>query len=309
MIRSVRLLAPFALLAACAPATAQPAFQLRTLTHDGQTRTWHEAIPAACAARTARCPLVVVLHGGGGRTGGEQFATGTGLAAEASARGYILLAPDALGDNWNDGRPELAAGIDDVGFIEAMVANVRVRFGVDPARIFAAGASNGGLMSYRLACESGGLFRAVAPVIANMGEWLLGHCRPGTPVSLLMMPGTADPLIRYEGGPVAAGRRDRGKVVSSDRTLDYWRGAMGCTGSPRTDRFDPVRDSTAVAISRFESCRGRAKVLRWTVEGGGHTWPGRAGAPLRAWLVGPTATEFSATKVIMDFFDSTGRGR
>jgi polyhydroxybutyrate depolymerase len=305
------LILAFALFAACGPATAQqPAFQPRTLTHDGQTRTWSEAIPAACAPRTARCPLLVALHGGGGRTGGAQFATGTGLAAEAAARSYILLAPDALGDNWNDGRPELAAGIDDVGFIRAMVANVRARAGVDPARIFATGASNGGLMSYRLACESGGLFRAVAPVIANMGETLLGRCSPVAPVSLLMMPGTADPLIRYQGGPVAIGPRDRGRVVSADRTLDYWRGAMRCTGSPQVERFDPVRDKTSVDITRFETCRGGARVQRWSVVGGGHTWPGRAARTgLRARLVGPTATEFSASKVILDFFDSFGAPR
>jgi polyhydroxybutyrate depolymerase len=299
-----------ALLAACTPATAQPVFQSRTLTHDSQTRTWHESIPAACASRTARCPLLIALHGGGGRAGGEQFAVGTGLAAEAAARSYILLAPDALDDNWNDGRPEIGAGIDDVGFIRAMVANVRARAGVDPARIFATGASNGGLMSYRLACEGGGVFRAVAPVIANMGEWLVAHCNPSSPVSLLMMPGTADPLIRYDGGRVAIGARDRGTVVSSDRTLDFWRGAMGCTGSPRTERFDPVRDETAVAITRYDSCRAGVRVRRWTVEGGGHTWPGRAaGRGFRARLVGATATEFSATKVIMDFFDSLGAAR
>ncbi len=301
--------APFALLAllaASAPASAGPALQSRSMSHGGETRTWSESIPPACAAASARCPLMVVLHGGGGRTSGAQFATGTGLAAEAAARGYVLLAPDALGDNWNDGRPEIAAGIDDVGFIKAMIANVRARSGVDPARIFATGASNGGLMSYRLACESGGLFRAVAPVIANMGEWLIGHCSPVAPVSLLMMPGTADPLIRYEGGPVAAiGRQDRGRTVSSDTTLEYWHGAMDCSGPPKVEQYDPVRDSTSVTITRFDACDGGAKVRRWTIVGGGHTWPGRPpAAGFRVRLVGATASEFSATRVIMDFFDS-----
>jgi polyhydroxybutyrate depolymerase len=309
LIRSVHV-ALLTLVAASGSACAEPAFQSRSLPRDGETRTWSEIIPPACTAVSARCPLVVALHGGGGRTGGAQFASGTGLADEAAARSYILLAPDALGDNWNDGRPEMAAGIDDVGFIRAMIADVRTRAGVDPARIFATGASNGGLMSYRLACESGGLFRAVAPVIANMGEWLIGHCSPVAPVSLLMMPGTADPLIRYAGGPVAAGARDRGRTVSSDRTLDYWRGAMDCAGPPRVEHFDPVRDSTSVTITRFDTCDGGARVRRWTVEGGGHTWPGRPpAAGLRARLVGPTASEFSATKVIMDFFDSMGAGR
>ena len=144
----------------------------------GTRRTWQEIVPAACVGRRARCPVLVALHGGGGRTSGAQFAHGTGLAGEGAARGYVVLAPDALGDNWNDGRPEIAAGIDDVGFIRAMIADAGTRFGIDRRRIFAAGASNGGLMSYRLACEAGDLVRAIAPVIANMGEALIAHCRP-----------------------------------------------------------------------------------------------------------------------------------
>ena len=109
------------LLAALAAMAQQPTWQQHSIVHDGATRTWSETVPAACSRPRARCPVVVALHGGGGRSNGAQFAGGTGLAAAGSARGYIVLAPDALGDNWNDGRPELAAGIDDVGFIRAML--------------------------------------------------------------------------------------------------------------------------------------------------------------------------------------------
>jgi polyhydroxybutyrate depolymerase len=114
--------------------------------------------------------------------------------------------------------------------------------------------------------------------------------------------------MRYEGGAVAAGRRDRGRTVSADRSLEFWRDAMGCSGPPRMERFDPVRDDTAVTISRYDRCRRGATVRRWAVEGGGHTWPGRGGGARgpRARLVGPTATEFSATRVVLDFFDSVG---
>jgi polyhydroxybutyrate depolymerase len=296
---------------ACGARAQAPAWQAHSLVHGGSTRTWHEIVPPACAARTARCPLLVALHGGGGMMNGAQFATGTGLAETGAARNYVVLAPDALGDNWNDGRPEMAAGIDDVGFIRAMLADVQQRAGVDPARVFAAGASNGGLMSYRLACETGSTFRAVAPIIANLGTALIDHCRPTGNVSVLMMPGNSDPLMPYGGGPVAPGMRDRGTVVSSDRTLLFWRDAMECRGAPHVERFDPVRDDTAVAITRYASCRGGAVVQRWTVEGGGHTWPRRGGARggFRARLTGATASEFSATDIIFDFFDSVGRAQ
>jgi polyhydroxybutyrate depolymerase len=291
-------------------AAPAPAFPPRSLVHDGHRRTWQEIAPAACLGRRARCPVLVALHGGGGLVRGTLFVAATGLASEGAARGYVVLAPDALGDNWNDGRPEIAVGIDDVGFIRAMIADAGTRFGIDRRRIFAVGASNGGLMSFRLACEAGSLFRAIAPVIANMSEPLISRCRPTASVSVLMMPGTVDPLMRYEGGAVAVGLRNRGRTVSADRTLEFWRAAMACPVPPRTERFDPVRDETAVAITRYDSCRGGATVRRWTVEGGGHTWPGRGGGR-RAYarLVGPTATEFSATRVVLDFFDAVGAAR
>jgi len=294
-----------AALAACGPLRAQPpSWQARSLVHDGATRTWHEIVPAACAARDGRCPLLVALHGGGGMMNGARFADGTGLSAEGARRGYVVLAPDALGANWNDGRPELAAGIDDVGFIRAMIADVRGRAGVDPARIFAAGASNGGLMSYRLACDGAGLFRAIAPVIAHLGIALIERCRPQGDISVFMIPGTADRLMPYGGGGVAAMFGRRGSVVSSDRTLAFWSEAMGCRGAPRTGR-----QGASVAVTRYEGCRGGAIVQRWTVEGGGHAWPGRDRPPLRPRLAGPGTNEFSATAAILDFFDAAGRAR
>jgi polyhydroxybutyrate depolymerase len=303
------LLTAILLSVACAADAQQPAWESRNLAQGNSIRTWHEIVPLACTIPQARCPVLVALHGGGGS--GLRFAEATGLATAASTRGYIVLAPDALGANWNDGRPQLAAGIDDVGFIRSMLAHLRRRVSVDPARIFAAGASNGGLMSFRLACEGGNTFRAVAPVIANMGTELIRHCRPGGNLSLFMIPGTADRLMPYEGGAVARGRGDRGAVVSADRTLDFWRMAMGCNGSPHTERFDPIRDETGVSITRFDSCRDGIVVQRWTVDGGGHTWPGAATSVPRlgAGLAGPTAIEFSATQVILDFFDAAGRTR
>ena len=294
-----------AALAVCGPLRAQPPeWQARGLIRDGQTRHWHEIVPAACAGRDARCPLLVALHGGGGMMNGARFADGTGLSAEGARRGYVVLAPDALGANWNDGRPELAAGIDDVGFIRAMIADVRGRAGVDPARIFAAGASNGGLMSYRLACDGAGMFRAIAPVIAHLGTALIERCRPEGAVSVFMIPGTADRLMPYGGGGVAAMFGNRGTVVSSDRTLAFWSEAMCCRGAPRTGR-----QGASVAVTRYEGCRGGAIVQRWTVEGGGHAWPGRDRQPLRPRLAGPGTNEFSATAAILDFFDEGGQAR
>jgi len=246
----------------------------RSMSYGGHQRQWHEFVPANCARRRSACPVAIVLHGGGGRSG-DQFARNVGLADEAARRGYILLAPTALEENWNDGRPEIAPNVDDVGFVRALLADLKSRAGVDERRIFATGASNGGLMSYRLACDMAGEIRAVAPVIANLGEALARECRPAAPISVFMIPGTEDRLMPYEGGFVARfGRRHCGRVISSDDSLAFWRRANGCGNPAQTEQADPVRDGTSVIKTRFDRCRGDAVVQRWAVVGGGHTWPG-----------------------------------
>ena len=104
-----------------------------------------------------------------------------------------------------------------------------------------------------------------------------------------------------------AGSANAERCVSADRTLEFWREALDCRAAPQAERFDPVRDATAVAIIRYRSAAAAARrSSRWTVEGGGHTWPG-APARLGARVVGPTATEFSATDAILRFFDAAGQ--
>lgn len=275
--------------------STNPTLVSRTLIHDGQSRVWHELIPAACAAPGARCMTVLLFHGGGGFGGGRDIARRVGMDQAAARDGFILLAPDALGPNWNDGRPEMAAGIDDVGFVRAMLSGVRGRAGVDPLRVVATGASNGGLMSFRLACEAAEV-RAVAPVIANLGRELARSCRPPRAVPVFQLVGTADRLMPYEGGAVAGMfGRDRGAVISAADTLAFWVRANRC-GAPTQRQAEP-----GVIAREASGCAGGVVVRQWSLEGVGHGWPG-------AWGRGPQAvrggrdSELNATAAILAFF-------
>jgi polyhydroxybutyrate depolymerase len=237
---------------------------------------------------------------------GVQLAQRVGMADSAPGRFYVLLAPDALDQNWNDRRADIAAGIDDVGFIRAMLVDLQRRARVDQRRIFATGASNGGMMSFRLGCEASDVFRAIAPVIANMSVDLVQTCRPARGVSVLMIPGTADPLMPYGGGPVAARFGRHGNVVSSDQTLEHWVRVLDCRQAPSRSRLGRAGDPTPVAILRYAGCsRDQASLQRWTVEGGGHTWPGTRSNPMVERAFGPTA-DFAATEIILDFFSEAG---
>jgi len=297
-------------LASCAPAGAQqPEFDRRSLMHDGASRSWGEIIPHRCRIEAQPCPVIVFLHGGGGMLNGVELAQRVGMAESAPGRDYVLLAPDALDQNWNDGRSEIAGGIDDVGFIRAMLGDLQRRARIDRERIFATGASNGGMMSFRLGCEASDLFRAIAPVIASMSVDLVRSCSPEKGVSVLMIQGTADTLMPYGGGPVAARFGSRGSVVSSEQTLELWARILDCRQSPTRSRLGRAGDPTSVSILRYQGCsRDGAALQRWTVEGGGHTWPGTRSNRLVERMFGPTA-DFTATDVILDFFSEAGASR
>ena len=94
-------------------------------------------------------PLVIVLHGNGGT--GHQIRKFTHFDDLATKNGFVVAYPDAIDHHWNDGRPEVANGSDDVGFIAKLIAELSARYSIDPARVYVTGISNGGIMAYRLA--------------------------------------------------------------------------------------------------------------------------------------------------------------
>lgn len=257
--------------------------------------------PAAGAA----LPLVIALHGGGGTA--AQLRRFSRFDAVAAREGFAVVYPNGMARRWNDGRifdgrGETAA--DDVGFIRVVVADVARQVRIDPRRIFAAGISNGGFMSFRLACEAADLVAAIAAVTATMPADLGPSCRPSAPVSVLVVNGTADPLVPYQGGQVRTVFGTRGAIWSTDRTLSFWAGRAGCGATPSVrvlpDRY-PSDSSRAVAV-RWTGCAGvGVQLLR--IEGGGHTWPGGAQYLPQRWI-GPTNRDIEATDAIWRFFET-----
>ena len=132
-------------------------------TADGRDRRYRLSVPAALPTST-RVPLLVALHGGLGSS--TQFSTNSGFDGLAEANGFVVVYPDGVGglangtgpQTWNGGYCCGAAtrlGVDDVGFVEQLLDLLARDLPVDPARIFAAGHSNGAILAYRLACELG----------------------------------------------------------------------------------------------------------------------------------------------------------
>jgi polyhydroxybutyrate depolymerase len=277
-----------------APVDTTPADSVASLDFGGRTRTFHVYTPSTLD-RSVPAPVVIQLHGG--RGSGSEIDKLTGLNSLAEREGFIAVAPDGVGGNWNDGRTDsdvsaIDESIDDVGFLVAMIDDIATRHRVDPTRVYAMGISNGAMMANRLACERPDRFAAVGLVAGTGPEKLEDVCAEGEPASVISIHGTVDPLVPYEGG---VGRFDSvGQVASVDALAEYWTVRDNCTSAP-----------TEADISRTVSARTWAcpfaTVAFFRVDGGGHTWPGGS-QYARERLVGSTDSSIDATELIWQFF-------
>ena len=259
-----------------------------TLTVAGLRRTYRVHRPPSTAGAV---PLVVVLHGGFGSAAQAEASYGWDAAADRS--GFVVAYPEALTLAWNAGGgccgPAATADVDDVAFVERLVATLATQLPVDARRIFAAGMSNGGILAYRLACETH-VFAAVAPVSAT----LLAPCPTPSPISVIHVHGTADRTVRYLGGPGGGVARINGPAVPG--LVARWRGTDGC-GRPAVHRSGAVTTSVA-------TCPQGRSVELVTVSGAGHQWPGARPRTSLETLIGldPPFTGLDATATIWRFF-------
>ncbi|HEU5370452.1 MAG TPA: PHB depolymerase family esterase, partial [Ktedonobacterales bacterium] len=174
-------------LAACQHAgQAQPA-PIRhdfsgSLSSGGLTRTYQGHLPSSYDGVKA-LPLVLALHGHGGD--GQGMLRLTHLNRIADQHGFIVVYPDGYQKSWADGRGATEAdqaGVDDVGFLSALIDALANQYKVDQKRVYVTGISNGGFMSERLACDLSNKVAAVAAVAATMPTGLAARCAPQEPV-------------------------------------------------------------------------------------------------------------------------------
>lgn len=244
------------------PASAVPGGDFPdALTFGGVQRTYLVHVPPGLEHPNG---LVINLHGSG-MTGGAQAAA-TNYNAVADAHGFVVAYPEGIDLSWADGRgasiPD-RQGVDDVGFLVAVAERLTRDFGIAPGRVFATGISAGGFMANRLACDRADVFAAVASVAATLGSSL--PCNPSQPVSVLMIHGTADPVVPFNGGAMV-GRGGASDIVAAPAMAQRWRDIDGCPA--------PVEDSPMPGVTRFTAagCANGTEVSLIQIDGGGHTW-------------------------------------
>jgi polyhydroxybutyrate depolymerase len=261
------------------------------VTPDGRTRTWHLYVPTTLPSGEA-VPLLVGLHGGTGW--GRQFQRSSGFDGIAEANGFLVVFPDGIGvgptetlRTWNGGGccgPAMRDDVDDVGFISMLIDQVASEYPIDPARTYAAGHSNGAVLSIRLACE---LADQIVAVGFQAGSMEIDSCDPAQPVSMLHLHGLADENVPIEGGV--------GKGISAtdwNPVLDGLRKIAAAQGCPEpTTVNDP--DQPELQIQRWSPCEDDTTIEYVLVPGANHAWMGADGGELS-----PSGTPFAG-------FDST----
>ncbi len=252
-------------------------------------------------------PLVFCIHGLGQTP--VLFCINSAKMPEKSDRaGFILVMPNGFQNSWNAGTccgGASTAQLDDVALIRAIFGEVATHLNVDLDRVYATGLSNGGYLSYRLACEAADLFTAVAPGAGAIGINTIGGgtnplsdftvCEPSRPISVLDVHGTADALVPY---------------TLQAPSMSLMQQANGC--SPSTvPASQPASGGDTTCITH-EGCPSGIELTACTVQGGGHCWFGTedcgtgAGA-FGLMIVGADSNTLVSTDAVWDFFASKSR--
>jgi polyhydroxybutyrate depolymerase len=284
-------------LLACTRNIAQVTDPTLTLTVDDLERSYILHVPNSYDGSQS-VPLVLNFHGGGGDAANQWRVSGFNQVADRE--GFIVVYPNGtgrLGDKvltWNGGTCcgyAMANNIDDVAFVRALVADLQANYNIDPKRIYATGLSNGGIMSYRLACEASDLFAAIGPVAGTLNY---KRCAPGQPVSVIHFHGTNDTHLPYEGGYGPDSTVDV-LFASVDESIGFWLTFDQCPAAPQTESFADIQHDAY-------ACTQGTAVELYTILGGKHAWPGSEGP---AWPGGDEPTQtISATELMWEFFVS-----
>lgn len=256
-------------------------------TYDGQARSYKLYVPASYTPGTA-VPLVLNLHGyGSNNTQQMAYANFRPIADTAN---FLILAPLGIADgtgtaHWN---ANWATGVDDIGFINALIDTVSANYTVNQSRVYSTGMSNGGFMSLTLAGQLDDRIAAVASVTGTMSILQIPANTLTRAVPVMQIHGDNDPTVAYNGDA---------NFLSVDSVLNYWVGHNNCTTAPVFTAVPDINTNDGCTAEKYEYLGGddNSEVVHYKIIGGEHTWPG-------AFTIGVTNQDFNACVVIWEFF-------
>ena len=277
-------------------AILKPGDYAQVLTHAGRTRTYTVHLPRGIGDEHTY-PLVLVFHGGGGND--DNAARMTGFSARADAEQFIVVYPNGTGRlndkilTWNTGNCcgyALDNNVDDVGFVRALIEKLQSEYPINPKRVYATGISNGGMMSYQLACNLSDKIAAIAPVAGALNL----TCQPAHPVAVIAFHGDADQHVLYNGGvPLKQVDPHSREDKSVAYAISFWVKQNQCNPSAQKS------ERGKVIVESYTNCRDNADVILYTLKNFGHAWPQGARGTI---LADDPKAEISATNVMWEFF-------
>ena len=256
--------------------------------HDNLVRDYKLYIPASYQSGTP-VPLVFNLHGY--TSDNTQQFLYADFRAIADTANFIIALPngtiDPTGNRYWD---TFGLGqVDDLGFITALLDTISAHYSIDPQRVYSTGMSNGGFMSYDLACFRSERFAAIASVTGTMLTSRLSTCAAVHPTPVMQIHGTADPTVNFLGGSGMAG---------IENLVQHWVDFNNCDPTPEYTQLPDINTTDGCTAEHFVYPNGDngSTVEFYKVLGGGHTWPGSP------FVIGVTNQDFNACKEIWRFF-------
>lgn len=263
-----------------------------SLQHQLQWRTFKIHLPPGYNTNLS-FPLVIALHGGGHDADTMEYISK--LSIKSDLENFIVVYPNGrkfLTRTWNAGNccgNSVTFNIDDVGFIDKMINKLKSDYNIDTTRIYLTGASNGGMMAYRLACEKPERFAAIAPVAATLQT--SSPCLPNFKVPLIHIHSIPDTHVPFYGGH---GTGFAGVYMPPiDSVLYVWSQINNCSTSQ--DTFYHTNGTLGI---RFNNCETCYDVVLYLTSDGGHSWPGGN----QTTTGDSVSTQIDATDIIWDFF-------
>ncbi|MBW6473769.1 MAG: hypothetical protein K0B14_11625 [Anaerolineaceae bacterium] len=234
-------------------------------------------------------PLVISIHGFAEWPAHQMnLSHWNELADEGN---FIVVYPRGSGFPLRWRTNGLGESLLDVQFIADLIDSLEEDYNIDPRRIYVNGLSNGGGMSFQLACK---LSDRIAAFGGVSGAYVLAwqDCHPERPLPAIIFHGTADPIVPFEGGPSESFNVPFPNIQEWVKQLA---GKNGC--DPQAVE---IFQQGEVSGQGFRNCDLQADVDFYIIDAGGHSWPG--GDPLPQWIVGHTSDDINTTRTMWKFF-------
>ena len=239
------------------------------LRHGGLDRIFYMYVPASYSNSSDYQPLLFSLHGY--TSSALTNLSYTGFESPANKNGFIVIYPQGSilqstgATHWNVGGWTTSSTTDDVGYIEAIIDYMLIEFRIDPDRIYSTGMSNGGFMSYRLACELGTKIAAIASVTGSMTPETLAACEPAHATTILQIHGALDKTVPRNGN---------NEMEPIDEVMTFWQINNRCDETPETRAIsDLTLDGFGGTQSNYSNCENDVEVSLYLLDQMGHEWP------------------------------------